>query len=608
MLASALGSPAAHGDWFETEPGRQRKSAATLMPTPIVMAKDATAGKTRIMKVRCYADNDYRIGVIRWQDRVRAQLEAMNRVVEPALGVRLEAESFKRWDRSADPGRLDDVLHELEQADVGAGVDWVFGFVTPMTIATNSIHAMGMARYLGRHLVVRGMSSVALMEQFNKDFDRLDPAEREDLYSAIKAHKEISVLLHEWAHTSGVLHSSEPSRVMNPSYSIHSSSFSQEDMTLLKTGLAARAAAGADGRCDWSQLKAVLEATTSPEWFVRERDELLRMLQPHNPAVSSVPAEPGRSREQADARAQIWELLKQDKEEEAWRILRPYLVQPSSEPALQALACRFKRLPELAAGLEDPCENALSSAKPDNPWPFAYAAQTTMARKERAQALLHLREAMRRGDKSGTLRADDWIWLAGLLRQLGAATWSEDALGRACTAGSADAMRTELARARRIWGLPKVEGDSLLSPEQESGYVDLWRATMDDLGAGRLKKAQGRLSDGKKQFAGTPGLLTLSCELAFLQKQLRTAENDCRAAVAVMDEQPRAHYLLAHIQLNQRKPEAALLPMKKAVALDPVERQPWMELSQIYRTLGRTKQATETLAEADRVAPAQARR
>jgi cytochrome c-type biogenesis protein CcmH/NrfG len=44
------------------------------------------------------------------------------------------------------------------------------------------------------------------------------------------------------------------------------------------------------------------------------------------------------------------------------------------------------------------------------------------------------------------------------------------------------------------------------------------------------------------------------------------------------------------------------------VALDPVERQPWMELSQIYRTLGRTKQATETLAEADRVAPAQARR
>jgi hypothetical protein len=85
-LASTLGAPAARGDWFETEPGRQRKSAATLMPTPIMMAKEATAGKTRILKVRCYADNDYRIGVIRWQDRVRAQLEAMNRVIEPALG------------------------------------------------------------------------------------------------------------------------------------------------------------------------------------------------------------------------------------------------------------------------------------------------------------------------------------------------------------------------------------------------------------------------------------------------------------------------------------------------------------------------------------------
>jgi cytochrome c-type biogenesis protein CcmH/NrfG len=62
------------------------------------------------------------------------------------------------------------------------------------------------------------------------------------------------------------------------------------------------------------------------------------------------------------------------------------------------------------------------------------------------------------------------------------------------------------------------------------------------------------------------------------------------------------------LELDQRKPEAALVPMKKAVPLDPVERKPWMELSQIYRTLGRTKQATETLAEADRVAPAQARR
>jgi len=247
-------------------------------------------------------------------------------------------------------------------------------------------------------------------------------------------------------------------------------------------------AVGPDGDLKWPQSGRAPTLAASPtnhHQFIHASDDHRQpkyepvlqwfpgMLQTRNPAASSVPAEPGRSREKADARAQIWELLKQDKEEEAWRILRPYLVQPSSEPALQALACRFKRLPELAAGMADPCEKALSSAKPDNPWPFTYAAQTAMVRKERAQALLHVREAMRRGDKSGTLRADDWIWLAGLLRQLGAATWSEDALGRAGTTGSADAMRTELDRARRVWGLPKVEGDSLLSPEQESGYVDL---------------------------------------------------------------------------------------------------------------------------------------
>jgi hypothetical protein len=65
------------------------------------------------MKIRCYADNDYRIGVIRWQDRVPIQLEAMNRVIEPGLGVRLEAESFKRWDRSADPGKIGTTVYQI---------------------------------------------------------------------------------------------------------------------------------------------------------------------------------------------------------------------------------------------------------------------------------------------------------------------------------------------------------------------------------------------------------------------------------------------------------------------------------------------------------------
>jgi len=32
---------------------------------------------TRVLRVRCYADRDWRIGGVRWQDRVRAQLEAL---------------------------------------------------------------------------------------------------------------------------------------------------------------------------------------------------------------------------------------------------------------------------------------------------------------------------------------------------------------------------------------------------------------------------------------------------------------------------------------------------------------------------------------------------
>jgi predicted Zn-dependent protease len=168
-------------------------------------------------------------------------------------------------------------------------------------------------------------------------------------------------------------------------------------------------------------------------------------------------------------------------------------------------------------------------------------------------------------------------------------------------------LRAELARARRVWGLPKVDGDPRLSPERESDYVVFWREAMDDMNAGRLKKAHTRVAEAKKDFGGVPGLLTLSCEIAFLQKQLRAAESACKAAVAVMEEQPRAHYLLAHIQLDQRRLDAAVAPMKRAVALDPVERAPWIELSQIYKNLGRSKQASDALAEANRVAPTASR-
>jgi tetratricopeptide (TPR) repeat protein len=618
MLLAPWGS-ASQAQWWPTPSSRQHKSAEYLAPNAVNMpAGEPSLGKTRVLHVRCYADRDWRVGGVRWQDRVRVQLEAINRIIEPGLGVRLEPERFERWERTANPGNLRDTLAELEHLDQGTDVDWVFGFVTPIAIATNSIHEIGMARYLGRHLVVRGMSSVDLMAQFNKDFDRLDQSEREELYSKIKAHKEVVVLLHEWAHTSGVLHSSDASRVMNPMYSHNSSTFSAQDMVLFRAGLASRLDAGAASVIDWSRLKLAVEGSSSSEWFTQDRQELLRILgsgppksdtperDPSRPAFPEARARGAWAKEDVEAYNRALVVFNTGKDDEAWKALRPRAELPEAPAELLSLICRLAPLPDLATLGPRLCQRALDRAAADNPVPFLNAAEGALMRQERAQALAHAREALHRAGDSPQ-QPTTWIWLAKLLRRLDSPTWAEDALAHAGDDASIDEVRADLLRARRIWGLPRGDGHGSPAPDEENAYVNLWRRVMGDLDKGRLKQVRSSLAEGQKRFADVPGLLTLSCEVALIQHELGPATKHCSAALAAMEEQPRAHYLLAHVKLDQGARLAALAPMKRSVELDPRQREPWLELAQLYRALGRGKESTQAMLDADKAAPAAGR-
>ena len=57
-------------------------------------------GEARTIRMRFYADRDYRAMVIRWQSKVRAQVERINAGVGPLFNVRFEVESLRDWDRS----------------------------------------------------------------------------------------------------------------------------------------------------------------------------------------------------------------------------------------------------------------------------------------------------------------------------------------------------------------------------------------------------------------------------------------------------------------------------------------------------------------------------
>jgi hypothetical protein len=276
----------------------QRDAAARYVPAPLVAERKAT-GAVRVLRLRFHADADYRAGGVNWQERMRAQLMQLNDVLEPAFAVRLEAAGFQRWERSSGGGALTPMLEELTQRDPGRDVDWVVGLVSPLPLVAMSFHDLGMAQVLGRHFVIRGMSSYAEMQQLQEVFGALDQDQREKLYGQRKAHKEMSVFLHEWAHTLGAMHVEQPTRIMSPGYSFRTTNFSPLEADLLAASLQARVAAQTEpDRIDWAPLRQFLLDHPAPDWRADERQHLLSLTEPGRrpapPGAASAGAPPAK--------------------------------------------------------------------------------------------------------------------------------------------------------------------------------------------------------------------------------------------------------------------------------------------------------------------------
>src|SRR5262245_53792980 len=88
-------------DWGLFESGgwkapvtRERDAAKDLAPHQLDLTPGVTAGETKTIRLRVYADRDYRSLVMRWQPKARAQIQHINAVVTPVFGVRFEVESL----------------------------------------------------------------------------------------------------------------------------------------------------------------------------------------------------------------------------------------------------------------------------------------------------------------------------------------------------------------------------------------------------------------------------------------------------------------------------------------------------------------------------------
>jgi tetratricopeptide (TPR) repeat protein len=547
--------------------GRPRPHASRMQPAqPPPTVGPLGTGEIIEMKVRAWADEEYRSRTPRWKDQLKAHLGRVNQLVQ-YLGMRFVLEEAHHWDRRADANDLPAMLDELERLDPGDGVDWVIGLITPLASATTNIHELGMARLAAKHFVLRSVDDPREAQLYKDQVER---------YTARKHHKEMIVFLHEWAHTLGLLHSRSEGGIMSAQYDPRASTFFDVELRMLRLAIAAHRG----GAAEREALAAFVEATRWDEWDEGERQVLAEVLR--NPVVVQGGAGGLKPPILASGDDPLWEEATEaagaGRWEDAWRNLDPLVDSYPDQAAVQMLACHVgARVPSeksLAA-----CERA-AALRPADPSPLLLLAQIHAKPETRALALDAAAKARARLEaEPGGGQAAHWEHLAIVYQNLSAPTLAEECIGRAPDGEVARKVREWATDVRRWAALPP----GALDAAGEADYVELFWKTYEELSPSSLAAARRRIADAEKRFGKVPGLLALRCAVeAYANVKGAAAKKACEAALAAYEESVLAHFHAGRVALARKKRDEAVAHMERVVALDAEVEQAWEALAELY--------------------------
>ncbi len=503
---------------------RQREAAGDLAPhhLDLTLAVERS-GPPRPIRLRVYADRDYRELVMRWQSRARAQIERINAIAEPVFNVHFEIESLRPWDKSHFGVDLGKVSDELVALDPAREVDWVMALVTPLKGVATDLHAIGTAQLLGRHLVLRGMDDEQEMLAIDREFQLLPVEERRRLYGDRKGHKEIVVFLHEWGHTMGLLHHEDRTVVMNPAYDPHQRGLTDFEKQVVTLVLDRRLSHPSEPYPESEDLVALLGKAPRDEGSDEDRARLLAFVRAR-----------GRGAPPASAGAK-----------------------PDSNP------------PELPAPDVDAFNravNALNAGKREQAWgDLSPVLERAGARKPSPAT---------------------WARIAQLAAAIGALSAAEDAASRAGADPAARAVVESIESDRHRLALPLDAAKLGVPPDKEPAYVAAyWKAT-DALWKPDARIARAGVDEIAASFPGAPGVHVLRCELEARLRHVAQATKQCEAALEKFKGATRAHFLLGQLAGVTGKDAVAEQHFRRAILLDPRDPSSWRALASLYRQTG----------------------
>lgn len=561
---------------------------AKLQPTP-------TGTEVKTAKVRVYADDEHRAQTINWERKFSVMLRRANQVLGPTAGLELEIVEARPWPRKASSGDLEAMLAELEDLDPGGDVHFVVGVTTALPEVSSSMHQLGIARPLGKHLIVRGLNDTKEIAVLGAALTELSAESREKLWSIRKKHKETLVFLHELGHALGAIHTSERGRVLYPMYDAKIVAFTPANAKLMRIAAGFRTRAGplADRRPELRALRAYLAATKYPGWVEKERKLVTALVEDRLASGGATTTELGslsdavRPVDRKTYREAV-ALVDRGRLLEAWAKALPLFEYYPDEPAVQVLRCKLASAREMEAALvTELCEKAAQLAPADVSPSIKIAINAARA-KDRNTALEALDKARTR--LLAIEQTDDvksaWEEMADAYRQLGLITLAADAASRS---GGADSIATWARSKAARYALPPLDSPlrAKLPPGADAAYVTAVTEVLRKVYAGDYAGATEGARAAKARFGDQPGVDAALCDMAVRQRRYGRAKALCERAIRRYDGAAWAHYLYGLLMKRDKKKTAAIEHLARSIELGLDHKHPYQVLADLYDKAGK---------------------
>jgi tetratricopeptide (TPR) repeat protein len=565
------------------------ESVSKFLPATLEAARNRE-GDPRSAKVRIYADAGVR-ALPRWKEEITDQLDYASQLLHPLVGVKLTVESFQDWTRTGDPH---DALRELVPLDKGDDVTWVIGYVLPADTASKVMTELGEAQPLGHHVTVRAWAEKPELDALAGMLPDLKDAARTEVIGAHRRHKQTVVLLHMLATTLGAIDEADPAWIQHPSYSPKQHTFADRTRDLLQIGIDGRLSGEPDLEIA-KKLRDAIDKAPWGGWVQASHDQILAALGNVVDAARSGKTFADVPAVAYDQFKRVSELAKRGQTADALAELDNLLTGYPGNAAMHELKCEIMIA---KPGVADKTTRAacarVSELAPGDPTVHIAVGEALIRVGDPAAARRELAQAEDKIANLPTGGLDVWRKLIGIYTDLGALTWTEDAIAKAKLENDPAAVRAAQTRAR--FGIPR--GAKFVAPDAEASLVAAIRAVLDLVYASKFGEADRALVAAEKRWPDAPGLQAARCDLAFRRGQFDAARGNCQRALGADPNSSWALYLYGVLLLRDAGTTGAgIEKLKKVIQIDPDLAQAWRSLAKAYAR-GRDRKALDQLSKA----------